>query len=130
MFSLNVANHLIFVIQISHWRPRATEVAEVWISCKRPKLLRKVGRWQLIQNSAPSVAWRHQCNIRIANIAQTRSWLATFKDNVSYCKPSLTKHKIFYTWSTILKTNLIDSKVHATLTDNEYWPSWMYLVIL
>ena len=126
MFSLNVANHLIFVIQISHWRPRATEVAEVWISCKRPKLLRKVGRWQLIQNSAPSVAWRHQ--IRIANIAQTRSWLATFKDN--YCKPSLTKNEVLDTWNTILKRNLIDSKVHATLTDNEYWPSSMYLVIL
>ena len=28
-------------------------------------LLRKAGRLQLIQNSAPSVAWRHQCDIRI-----------------------------------------------------------------
>ena len=66
----------------------------------------------------------------IAIVAQTRSWLATFQDNVSYCKPSLTKREIFYTWNPILKRNLIDSKVHVTLTDNEYWPSWMYLVIL
>ena len=32
-----------------------------WITCKWLKLLRKAGRFQLIQNSAPSVAGRRQC---------------------------------------------------------------------
>ena len=36
-----------------------------WITCKRPKLLRKAGRLQLIQNSTPSVAGMRQCCIRM-----------------------------------------------------------------
>ena len=48
-----------------HWRRRAIEGDEFWISCKRLKLLRKAGRLQLIQNSVPSVARRRQCDIRI-----------------------------------------------------------------
>ena len=36
-----------------------------WITCKWLKLLKKAGRLQLIQNSAPSVAGRRQCCIRI-----------------------------------------------------------------
>ena len=37
------------------------------IICKRLKLLGKAGCLQLIQNSAPSVAGRRQCCIRIEN---------------------------------------------------------------
>ena len=36
-----------------------------WITCNRPKLLRKAGRLQLIQNSTPSVALMRQCCIQI-----------------------------------------------------------------
>ena len=36
-----------------------------WITCKRPKLLRKAGRLQLIQNSMPSVALMRQCCIQM-----------------------------------------------------------------
>ena len=36
-----------------------------WITCKRPKLLRKAGCLQLIQNSTPSVTLMRQCCIRI-----------------------------------------------------------------
>ena len=36
-----------------------------WITCKRIKLMRKVGHLQLIQNSVPSVAGWHQCCIRM-----------------------------------------------------------------
>ena len=50
---------------MSHCHRPATEGAEFWISCKRLKLLRKAGRLQLIQNSAPSVTWWRQCDILI-----------------------------------------------------------------
>mgnify|MGYP006975563436 CR=1 FL=1 len=36
-----------------------------WITCKQLKQLRKAGSLQLIQNSAPFVAGRHQCCIWI-----------------------------------------------------------------
>ena len=36
-----------------------------WITCKRLKLLRKASHLQVIQNSAPSVVRRRQCDIRI-----------------------------------------------------------------
>ena len=49
---------------MSHWRHRATESTEFWISRKQLKLLRKAGRLQLIQNLAPKVARRRQCDIR------------------------------------------------------------------
>ena len=42
----------------SHWRRRATEGTEFWISCKQLKLPRKASCLQLIQNSAPSIARR------------------------------------------------------------------------
>ena len=35
------------------------------VNCKRLKILRKAGCLQLIQNSAPSVTRRRQCDIRI-----------------------------------------------------------------
>ena len=41
-----------------------------WITCKRLKVLRKTGRLQLIQNSAPSVAGRRQCCIRISTLTK------------------------------------------------------------
>ena len=51
---------------MSHWRlTTMVDGAELWISCKRLKLLRKADRLQLIQNLAPSVARRRQCDIRI-----------------------------------------------------------------
>ena len=55
-----------FIIPMSHWRCRATEGTEFWISCtKRPAFLSNSCRLHLIQNSAPSVARRRQCDIRI-----------------------------------------------------------------
>ena len=36
-----------------------------WISCNRPKLLRKASRWQLIQSSVPSTIMWRQCDIWI-----------------------------------------------------------------
>ena len=36
-----------------------------WITCKRLKLLRKANRLWVIQNLAPSVVWRRQCDIRM-----------------------------------------------------------------
>ena len=56
------------------WYPAVTYAAFqhqgrlFWITCKRPKLLRKAGRLQLIQNSTPSVALMRQCCIRIQEI--------------------------------------------------------------
>ena len=57
---------------MSHWCRRATEGAEFWISCKWLKLLRKAGVLQLIQNSAPSVAQRRQCDIWIWSRIENR----------------------------------------------------------
>ena len=52
-------------IRMSHWRHTMVNGTEFWITCKRLKLLRKAGRLQLIQNSAPStIVWR-QCDIRM-----------------------------------------------------------------
>ena len=50
---------------MSHWRRRAKEGAEFWISCKLPAFLSNFSRLQLIQNSPPSVARRRQCDIRM-----------------------------------------------------------------
>ena len=58
---------------MSRWRRLATEGAEFWISCKALKLLRKAGRLQLIQNSAPSVARRRQFDVRIVPIEKSLS---------------------------------------------------------
>ena len=58
-------NYKSWYIWMSHWRCRATEGAEFWISCKWPAFLSNSSRLQLIQNSAPSVAWLRQCNIQI-----------------------------------------------------------------
>ena len=58
-------------INIAFFNPAVTYAAAqhqgrlFWITFKRLKLLRKVGRLQLIQNSAPIVAGWHQCCIRI-----------------------------------------------------------------
>ena len=54
-----------FSIRLSHWCRQVTEVTKFWTSCKRLKLLRKAGCLQVIQNSAPSVTWRCQCDIWI-----------------------------------------------------------------
>ena len=55
-------------IQMPHWRHTMADGAKFWITCKRLKLLRKAGRLQLIQNSAPStIVWR-QCDIQIPHI--------------------------------------------------------------
>ena len=51
-------------IQMSHWHHWATESIEFWISCKQPAFLSNFSRLQLIQNLAPTVAWRRQCDIR------------------------------------------------------------------
>ena len=55
-----------------------------WITCNRPKLLRKAGRLQLIQNSTPSVALMRQCCIRIEKfkfVGLVWIYLATRKAN-------------------------------------------------
>ena len=52
-------------IRISHWRRQATEGLKFWISCKQPAFLSNFSHLQLIQNLAPSVARRCQCDIRI-----------------------------------------------------------------
>ena len=60
-------------IRMSHWHHMMVDGAEFWITCKRLKLLRKAGRLQSIQNSAPStIRWR-QCDIRIGTVAHW-SW--------------------------------------------------------
>ena len=50
---------------MSHWRNTMVDGAKYWIICKWLKLLRKSGRLQLIQNSAPPTIMRRQCDIRI-----------------------------------------------------------------
>ena len=40
-------------IRMQHWRPKATDGAEFWISCKRPAFLRTFSRLQMIQNKRP-----------------------------------------------------------------------------
>ena len=40
-------------IRIQHWRPKATDGAKFWISCKRPAFLRTFSRLQMIQNKRP-----------------------------------------------------------------------------
>ena len=44
--------------------------AKFWISCKRPAFLSSFSRLQLIQNSAPSVTWWRQYDIRIEVLSQ------------------------------------------------------------
>ena len=56
-------------------RRQQTEISQhqgrlFWITCNRPKLLRKAGCLQLIQNSTPSVALMRQCCIRIVRMPQ------------------------------------------------------------
>ena len=58
---------------MSHWRRRATEGAEFWISCKRPAFLSNFSHLQLIQNSPFSVARRRQCDIWIYH-SWTEGW--------------------------------------------------------
>ena len=55
-------------IWMSHWRCRATEGAEFWISCKRPAFLSNFSALQLIQNSAPFVARQRQRDILINSL--------------------------------------------------------------
>jgi hypothetical protein len=43
---------------------RRTPGCLFWITCKRLKLLRKASHLQVIQNSAPSVVRRRQCDIQ------------------------------------------------------------------
>ena len=38
---------------MQHWRPKATDGAKFWISCKRPAFLRAFSRLQMIQNERP-----------------------------------------------------------------------------
>ena len=40
-------------IQMQHWRPKATDGAKFWTSCKRPAFLRTFSRLQMIQNKRP-----------------------------------------------------------------------------
>ena len=40
-------------IRMQHWRPKATDGAEFWISCKRPAFLSTFSRLQMIQNKRP-----------------------------------------------------------------------------
>ena len=48
------------VIRMQHWRPKATDGAKFWISCKRPAFLRTFSRLQMIQNKRPwTVVGRH-----------------------------------------------------------------------
>ena len=49
-----------------------------WITCKPLKLLRKASHLQVIQNSAPSVVRRCQCDIRICYYLEFEVCLGTF----------------------------------------------------
>ena len=79
--------------------------AEFWITCKRLKLLRKAGRLQLIQNSAPStIVWR-QCDIRITlahsynnKLSQLQYSDASLFDNIISMKISkgVSVYKLMY----------------------------------
>ena len=50
---------------MSHWRHTMVDGAKFWISCKRPTFLSNFSHLQLIENSVPSVARWHQCDIWI-----------------------------------------------------------------
>ena len=54
-------------IWMSHWRRRATEGADFWISCKQPAFLSSFSCLQLIQNLAPYVTRQRQCDILLNN---------------------------------------------------------------
>ena len=41
------------LIRMQHWRPKATDGAKFWISCKRPAFLSTSSRLQMIQNKRP-----------------------------------------------------------------------------
>ena len=51
------------------------QVRLFWITCKQLKLLRKASRSQVIQNSAPSVVLRRQCDIQKELNSET--WMTT-----------------------------------------------------
>ena len=70
-------------IQMSDLHRQATEGAEFWISCKGPAFLSNFSRLQPIQNWAPSVASRCQCDIRIQDRAIVFFNSATFGENAN-----------------------------------------------
>ena len=53
-------------IRMSHWRHMMVDGAKFWISYQRLAFLSTFGRWQLIQNLAPSTIVLRQCDIRIS----------------------------------------------------------------
>ena len=61
-----MASYWIVLIWMSHCCPWVTEGAEFWISCKQLPFLSNFSHLQLIQNSAPFVTRRRQCDIRIS----------------------------------------------------------------
>ena len=63
--------------QMTHWRCRATEDTEFWITCKPPAFLSNFSWLQLIQNSAHSLAWRSQCDIWIVVILSVSQLVTT-----------------------------------------------------
>ena len=87
---------------MSYWRCRATEGSEFWIRCKRLKLLRKAGRLQQIQSSAPSVAQRRQCDIwirkNIAGCHQTFFFKSLLTTPANFPAHNLNYHWRWWDW--------------------------------
>ena len=50
---------------MSHWRHTMVDGTKFWISYQQLPFLSSFGRWQLIQNLAPSTIVWHQCDIRM-----------------------------------------------------------------
>jgi hypothetical protein len=59
-------------IWMSHWRHTMEDDAKFWIGCHWLAFLSSFGRWQLIQNLAPSTILLRQCDIGIVTVHCTQ----------------------------------------------------------